>query len=65
MALPAHLYGDPARIVEQQELRAKGCSICVRAVVGFGLTVCANQLKFPACKQDRRNGYQLTRAAGG
>lgn len=65
MALPAHLYGDPAQIVEVQQLRAKGCSVCVHVVEGFGLTVCGKKLKFPACKRDRKNGYQLTRVAGG
>jgi hypothetical protein len=63
--LPAFAYGDPARIVEAQEIRALGCSVCVRAEYTFGLPVCANNLKFPACRQDRKNGYQLTPEAGG
>jgi hypothetical protein len=65
MALPAYLYGDPARIIEAQQLREKGCSVCVHSVQGFGLSVCGKGMKFPACKHDRKNGYRLTREAGG
>jgi hypothetical protein len=64
-ALPGYAYGDPARIVEAQELRAKGCTVCARAELIFGLAVCTKGLKFPACRQDRKNGYQLTPEAGG
>ena len=64
-ALPGYAYGDPAKIVEAQEIRAKGCSVCTRAVFIFDLPVCSNNLKFPACRRDRRNGHQLTPEAGG
>lgn len=64
-ALPGYAYGDPAKIVEAQEIRAKGCSVCVRAEYIFGLPVCKSNLKFPACRQDRKNGHQLTPEAGG
>ena len=64
-ALPGYAYGDPARIVEAQQLRAKGCLVCTRAVLILGLPMCSNNLKFPACRQDRKNGYQLTPEAGG
>lgn len=64
-ALPGYAYGDPAKIVEAQEIRDKGCSVCMRAVFIFGLPVCSNNLKFPACRRDRRHGHQLTPEAGG
>ncbi|WP_145133479.1 MULTISPECIES: hypothetical protein [unclassified Pseudomonas] len=64
-ALPGFAYGDPAKIVEAQEIRKKGCSVCVRAEYIFGLPVCKSNLKFPACRQDRKNGHQLTPEAGG
>lgn len=64
-ALPGYAYGDPAKIVEAQEIRAKGCSVCARAVFILGLPMCANNLKFPACRQDRKNGHKLTPEAGG
>jgi hypothetical protein len=64
-ALPGYAYGDPARIVEAQEIRAKGCSVCQRAVFAFGIAVCSSNLKFPACRQDRKNGHKLTPEAGG
>lgn len=64
-ALPGYAYGDPAKIVEGQELRALGCKACVRAEYAFGLAVCASGLKFPACKSGYRNGYKLTPEAGG
>lgn len=64
-ALPGYAYGDPARIVEAQDIRSKGCSVCVRGLTAFGLTVCSNNLKFPACRQDKRNGHKLTPEAGG
>jgi hypothetical protein len=64
-ALPGYAYGDPAKIVEAQEIRAKGCHICTRAVFIFDLPVCRNDLKFPACRRDPRNGHQLTPEAGG
>lgn len=64
-ALPGYAYGDPARIVEAQEIRALGCAACQRAVYAFGIAVCSNNLKFPACRQDRKNGHKLTPEAGG
>lgn len=64
-ALPRYAYGDPAKIVETQELRSLGCAVCVRAEYIFGLPVCASGLKFPACKSGHRNGYKLTPEAGG
>jgi hypothetical protein len=64
-ALPGYAYGDPARIVEAQEIRAKGCSVCARAVFILGLPMCSNNLKFTACRQDRKNGHKLTPEAGG
>lgn len=64
-ALPGYAYGDPARIVEAQELRAKGCSVCTRGTRVFDQVLCGSGLKFPSCKRAPRNGYQLTREAGG
>lgn len=64
-ALPRYAYGDPAKIVEAQELRALGCAACVRADYIFGLPVCTSGLRFPACKSGQRNGYKLTPEAGG
>lgn len=64
-ALPKHAYGDPAKIVEWQELRTLGCQVCVRAEFIFGHPVCTSGLKFPACKSGHRNGYKLTPEAGG
>jgi len=64
-ALPGYAYGDPARIIEAQEIRAKGCSVCQRAVFVLGVAMCQNNLKFPACRQDRKHGHKLTPEAGG
>lgn len=64
-ALPSYAYGNPERIVEAQQLRALGCKACVHSESVFGLAVCRKQLKFPACRQDRKNGYKLTPEAGG
>lgn len=64
-ALPGYAYGDPAKIVEAQELRALGCAVCVHGEKVFGISVCRKSLKFPACRSDRKNGYKLTPAAGG
>lgn len=64
-ALPGYAYGDPAKIVEAQEIRAKGCSVCVRATYVLGLPMCASSLKFPACRQDKKRGHKLTPEAGG
>lgn len=64
-ALPRYAYGDPANIVEAQQLRAMGCAACVRVDYIFGKPLCSSGLKFPACKQGHRNGYKLTPEAGG
>lgn len=64
-ALPGYAYGDPAKIVEAQELRALGCKVCVRGESIFGLSVCTSGLKFPACKNMPRTGYRLMPEAGG
>ena len=64
-ALPRYAYGNPADIVEFQELRRKGCAVCARAVFVLGQPLCSSSLKFPACKRDPRKGYQLTPEAGG
>ena len=65
MALPAWAYGDPARIVEADDIRAKGCSVCARAVFVGGDALCGSGLKLPACKRDKKNGYKLAASAGG
>lgn len=64
-ALPGYAYGDPAKIVEAQEIRTKGCSVCVRATYVLGLPMCTSNLKFPTCRQDRKHGHKLTPEAGG
>lgn len=64
-ALPGYAYGDPAKIVEAQELRAMGCAACVHSETIFAIAVCRKSLKFPACRQDRKNGYKLRPEAGG
>lgn len=64
-ALPGYAYGDPAKIVEAQELRTLGCAVCQRAEYLFDLPVCSSGLTFPACKKGHRNGYKLTPEAGG
>lgn len=65
MALPAWAYGDPARIVEANEIRAKGCAVCVRAVLIAGDARCGSGLKLPACRADKKNGFRLAAADGG
>lgn len=62
--LPQYAYGDPARIVEAQQLRERGCSVCTRSELVFGIAVCAKSLRFPACRRVA-NGYQLKPSAGG
>lgn len=42
MTLPAYAYGDPADIVEQQELRELGCRACEFHVIHFGKVACCN-----------------------
>lgn len=65
MALPHYAYGDPAKLVESNELHRLGCNACARAELILGKPYCPNNLKYPACKRDSRKGYQLSRAAGG
>jgi hypothetical protein len=62
--LPQYAYGDPARIVEQQQLRDLGCRACVRSELAFGIAICGKSLKFPACRRVQ-NGYQLRPEAEG
>jgi len=64
-ALPGYAYGDPAKIVEAQELRTLGCAACVRSDSVFGVRICTSGLKLPACKQGHRNGYKLASEYGG
>lgn len=64
-ALPGYAYGDPAKIVEANQLRSLGCAACVRVDYILGQRLCTSGLKFPACKQGHRNGYKLTPEAGG
>lgn len=64
-ALPGYAYGDPAKIVEFQELRSLGCAACVRSDCILGIQVCTSGLKFPACKQGHRSGYKVAPEFGG
>lgn len=64
-ALPHWAYGDPARIVEAGDLRARGCAVCVRAVFIGGEARCSSGLRLPSCKADKKNGYRLAAADGG
>ncbi|MFJ7111287.1 hypothetical protein ACIQU2_27480 [Pseudomonas sp. NPDC098740] len=64
-ALPAYAYGDPAKIVEAQQIRAGGCAFCERSETVFGVQVCLSGLKFPACRRDTKKGHKLTVRAGG
>lgn len=64
-ALPAYAYGDPARIIEAQQIRQGGCSLCVNSESVFGVLVCLNGLKFPSCRGDSKKGHRLTPKAGG
>jgi hypothetical protein len=65
VALPGWAYGDPARIVEADDIRTKGCSVCARAVFVGGDVLCGAGLKLPGCKRDKKNGYKLAASAGG
>lgn len=65
MALPHYAYGDPAKIVENQQLHRLGCAGCARAEWILDRPMCPNALKYPACKQDDKRGYVLSAAAGG
>jgi hypothetical protein len=64
-ALPAYAYGDPARIIEAQQIREGGCSLCVRSETILGVQMCLSNLKFPACRRDTKKGHKLTSRAGG
>lgn len=65
MALPQHAYRDPALIAEADQLHRLGCGGCARAVSVLGQWLCPAQLKYPACRQNPRQGYLLSKAAGG
>lgn len=43
-ALPACNYGDPAIIVERNELREMGCKACEWHVLILGRVTCSNSL---------------------
>lgn len=64
-ALPGYAYGDPAKIVEAQQMRSLGCGACVRSDCILGQMICTSGLKFPACKQGHRNGYKIAPEFGG
>ena len=59
MTLPQHFYSDPARIVEANDINQKGCRVCAHSSVILGRPVCDNNLKFPACKRDKKRGFTL------
>lgn len=59
MALPQHLYGDPASIIEAQDINKKRCRVCVNAEFVLDTPVCANNLKFPQCRRDKKHGFKL------
>lgn len=63
MALPGWAYGDPAGIVEANELRQMGCKACERSL--FSGQACASGLRYPACKKNRRTGYRLLATCSG
>ncbi|MBI6944229.1 hypothetical protein JET76_23160 [Pseudomonas putida] len=65
MALPHYAYGDPAKLVESNQLHKMGCNGCARSERILGKTICSNDLKYPACRRDSKKGYKLSRAAGG
>lgn len=64
-ALPFYAYGDPAKIIEELELKALGCKACVHSETVFDRSVCMKGRKYPACRADRKNGYKLRPEAGG
>ncbi len=59
MALEHWQYGNPENIVGAREIRAKGCQVCARAVRSLGRAYCPNNLRFPACRGDRKKGFKL------
>ncbi len=65
MALPHYAYGDPAKQVESTELHRLGCKACARSERVLGLALCPNNLKYPACKGNPRDGYLLASEYGG
>lgn len=64
-ALPAYAYGDPAKIIESQQIRTGGCSLCARSETVLGVRMCLSGLKFPTCRSDTKKGHKLTVKAGG
>ncbi|SFB46288.1 hypothetical protein [Azotobacter beijerinckii] len=65
MTLPGWAYADPARIVEANEIRLKGCAVCERAVFIGDRAMCGAGLSLPACKRDKKNGFKLAAECGG
>ena len=51
--------GDPAKIVEAQEIRDKGCRVCARAMWVMGRPLCPEDLRFPRCRRDKKRGFKL------
>lgn len=65
MALPHHAYRDPAEQAEADELHRLGCKACVRSDRVLGLAHCKNNLTYPKCKGNKRDGYLLASEYGG
>jgi hypothetical protein len=42
MTLPAHAFKDPALIVEQNDLRDKGCRVCDHVIPSLGRYFCSH-----------------------
>lgn len=42
-ALPSHLYGDPAKVVENAEMRALGCRACTSGFILSGRVACTDE----------------------
>lgn len=59
MPLPQRFYGNPADLVEADDINKKRCRVCVNAVFILGQPVCENNLKFPRCKRDKKRGFKL------
>lgn len=64
MVAPSWMYQDPANVIEALDIRDKNCTVCVHGERTFNLAVCANDLKYPQCKQ-RKNGFKLDEAGHG
>jgi len=50
--LPSYMYGDPARVAEENELRELGCRLCVKRTVTLQRAICSEprnprQVGFP------------------